>query len=120
MNDEKINTLNLIKIKNYESYKKIIFWLFQFVLWTAYFYYNIYIVHFNSIGKSVKNQLTLYSYVFLLCYFGFPLSLILTVLYKRFLRKNQTVVLLFVFVLFVSFIAANIWFSSLTYFNSTL
>lgn len=110
--------LNLLKIKNYRSYKKIIFWLFQIVLWTAYYYYNIYIVHFNSIGKSVSNPLTLYSYLFLLCYFGIPLSLILAALYKRLLRKNETAVILFLYGLFISFLAANIWYAEIILLDS--
>lgn len=110
MNDDNIGIMNLYKIKNYRSYKKIIFWLFQFILWTAYYYYNIYIVHFRSFGTSVKNPFTLYSYLFLLCFFAIPLTIILAALYRRFLKKNQTVVLLFAYVLFISFIAANIWY----------
>lgn len=88
---------------------KKIFWSFQAAYWSVYYIYTIFVVHYNTLVKAETNTFILISYLFILCFFGIPLSLIIRKIMhlKRF--KSLSMIKILAIVTLTSLILANVW-----------
>lgn len=86
-----------------------IFWTFQFLFWTTYFAYNIFLVHYNSLFQSEYNPLLLIIYLTLLCFFGIPLTLLARKFYEKVNYTETSLLRIFLSACLVAVVLANLW-----------
>jgi len=90
--------------------RKLIYWGFQFILWSAYFVFSLYVVHDSSMYRRSEFNWPVVSYLFVLCYSGIIFSSILRFIYIRTKPRIFTLIQLILLVVVSSFILAQIWF----------
>ncbi len=88
---------------------KKIFWSFQAAYWSMYYLYTIFVVHYNALIKEGSNPVLLLGYLFLLCFFGIPLSLTAQKIIDHDRFNALSIAQILTVVTIISFILANIW-----------
>jgi len=85
------------------------FWIAQLLLWTAYFIFDVLVLHRYSL-LHINSEPQIYIYPFFYCYFGLPLTLLIKwIMDKEYCRlQNLRFLLLFGLLLPVSL--AHVWY----------
>ena len=86
-----------------------IFFLFQLAFWTIYFAYTVFVTHYSSFIQSEYSPLIPILYLFLLCFFGIPLTTLASRLYQRVHFQQRSISSMGLIVILISAILAHVW-----------
>lgn len=87
--------------------KRAIFWTLNTSGWLLYWLFSLLITH-NKILQD--GNLTVVTWTFCVYFFGFPIILVMSYLYRIIHQKSQSIILISTFIFFISAIFAHLWF----------